>query len=937
MARPPRLFRWVRWVRWVRCVRWAPWRRAPFLALRSPALLAGVGVAGIVLGLAAGSRPVFISSATSGALHQDLVKGCAYDVGLRVVRDARTPGVTATAPPPTGTGPGQAVATPPNEGGPVDLQVAGAALAAAVGNTPHLGTPVTTILAGATDVAPADPRPAGGKVAPEQISLIARQGASSHIHVLAAAATPGIWLPDTTAALLHVGAGDRINITRAGTVVPIAVHGVFRDLLLERDQFWCSLQNQIEVFGNLATPPVAILDQPTLLGIAQQVGARSVTAWWEYPPASTGWTLTAARAVRDRLGLIPAADQDPNGSLATTLGVGRDHLDVGASIQHAEQAQAAVSSAVGPVGLASVAVAILVIIAATGTWLERRRVELRVLAVRGAPPWSLAVKAVLELSVPTLAGAAAGLAVAVFTVRWFGPSSVAEPQAVTVAAVSALAAALVGLGAGAVVVASRVRHLDVRAGVLGEKERLPLWELVVLALAAAAFYELRTRGGAVVSTGPVQRVDGLVLLFPVLMLAGVAGLIARLVLSRRLLDWWARRLPTAGWLAARRLEAGRWRAAPMVTATAVSIGIVMFGASLAASLRATVGAKTTLAPGAVQVFDLQTPVAVPATDPAAHRSTLVTVTAEDAAGAGHVASVVLGVDPATFARAAFWESSFASSSLPSLLGRLSVPASAGPAAPPGPGGTGPVAGGVRVPVIAVGPALPDQLTIALPGDRGTVALAAVVVGRARAFPGQQSGRTLLVVNRAVLSALGVNEAPQVWVNSGDRGLADRLKHAGLPIFAATRASDVGAGTALQPQLWALAYLQLIGLAAGAVTLCGIGLYFAANTRRRRLGTALALRLGVPPASAHWATLAEVAALLASGLVVGVGLAWLAVDLVFARLDPLPNSPPAALFRFDAATAAWCLIGALMAGIVLTALLERSTRARPLAELLRDAR
>ena len=61
----------------LRFLRWSPWLRAPLLAFRSPALFAGVGVAGVVLGLAAGSRPVFTSSATSGALRQDLAKGCA--------------------------------------------------------------------------------------------------------------------------------------------------------------------------------------------------------------------------------------------------------------------------------------------------------------------------------------------------------------------------------------------------------------------------------------------------------------------------------------------------------------------------------------------------------------------------------------------------------------------------------------------------------------------------------------------------------------------------------------------------------------------------------------------------------------------------------------------------------------------------------------------
>ena len=880
-----------------RLLQWAPWRRAPLLAFRSPALFAGLGVAGIVLGLAAGSRPVFVSSATSGALHQDLVAGCPYDVGLRVVRQAALPGVT-----------------PPPPGG-IDLAASTTALATSLRGTPHLGSAVTTLFGGRADVVTTH---AG---LPQEITLIARSGAApAHIHVLSRVATAGIWLPDTTANQVHAGAGDHLALRIGATTVAVTVQGVFRDLLVERDQFWCSLQPQIEVFGNNATPPVAVMDQAALVAVLRQAAATSTTAWVEYPPTSAAWTISAARTAQSRLGAAAAAAQDPNSALGQVLGDGPVHLDLPASIAHAERTSAAVASAVGPVGLASVAVAILVIIAATGTWLERRRVELRMLAVRGAAPWALAAKAVLELSVPTVAGAATGLAVAITTVRAFGPSPATESSAVVVACVSALIATAVGLGVGAVVVATRVRHLDVRAGVLGEKERLPLWELIVAALAAAAYYELRTRGSAVVASATAPRVDGLVLLFPVLMLACSAGLIARLLLSRRLLDAAARHLPTSLWLAARRLAAGRWRAAPMVTAAAVSIGIVMFGASLAASLRATVGAKATLAPGAAQVFNLRTAVGVPAGDPAAGHATLVTVTGEDITTEGHVAAAVIGVDPATFARAAFWESSFASQSLPALLRRLAA---------------GPVGG--RVPVITVGRAVPDELTIALSGDKGSVSLPAQVVARVTAFPGQQTGRSLLVVDRSVLAGVGVRSAPQIWVNSTDAGLSGRLALAGLPINATSRAAAAVAGSSLQPQLWALDYLQLIGLAAGAVTVCGIGLYFAANSRRRRLGTAVALRLGITARSARRATLAEVTALLASGVVAGVTLAWVAVVLIFSQLDPLPNSPPAPLFRFDAAAAVACVAGAALAAIALSAVVERSSRARSLPELLRDAR
>jgi hypothetical protein len=58
--------------------------------------------------------------------------------------------------------------------------------------------------------------------------------------------------------------------------------------------------------------------------------------------------------------------------------------------------------------------------------------------------------------------------------------------------------------------------------------------------------------------------------------------------------------------------------------------------------------------------------------------------------------------------------------------------------------------------------------------------------------------------------------------------------------------------------------------------------------------------------------------------------------VFDRLDPIPTSPPAALFRFDAATVLACLAGvALVVGLV-TLVIERRSSRSSLPELLRHA-
>ena len=161
------------------------------------------------------------------------------------------------------------------------------------------------------------------------------------------------------------------------------------------------------------------------------------------------------------------------------------------------------------------------------TWLEHRRQELVVLAMRGAGSTALGIKAALEFSLPVTMGAAAGLATAYVLVRGMGPSPLIEVTAMSSAVILVVAAMVIALIAVGFIVALRVRRVGVDADGAGSR-RLVLWEPAALILAAAALYELRTRGSSVVGR---TRVDSLVLLFPVLFMAGTAGLLSRGVLA----------------------------------------------------------------------------------------------------------------------------------------------------------------------------------------------------------------------------------------------------------------------------------------------------------------------------------------------------------------------------------------------------------------------
>lgn len=868
-----------------------PWRRAPLRGWRSPSLFLGVAAAAFVLGLAGGSRAMFASSTARASLSHDVEQGCRFDVGLRVERTAGLAGGGAFGP-----------FAPLDDGT--------AALDAAVAPVRGIDGAIVTLIGD------------GGRVAAGEaqavVQLVERTGARQHIEVLDEAPGAGAWLPDVLADVLAddlgVAAGDTVDIAATATPVPVRVAGVYRDLRPGRDRSWCSMRWFFEArtAGGSAPPPVVLFDDGTLLGVLSDAGASSVGVSWEYAPEPATWDLPTARDATAALKRTADAVNNQADPLGELLGYGGSSVDVPLSVRKAERTAASVESVAGPVALGTMGVAVVMLLVAARSWLARRAQEVTMLTLRGAGPAALGLKGIGELVPALILGAAGGIGAAVVTVRLVGPDPRIEPGAMVEGIVVVGVALVAALAALAAVVAAGVRRVGVGAGGAKARTSLPPWEPAVLAVAGAAFYELQVRDTVVDDT----KVDGLLLLFPLLLLAGGAGLAGRLLLSPRPANWLAARAPASVWLALRRLIAARTGAALIVTAVAVSIGIVVFAGTMSASVQATSYAKAALGPGSAQVVRLSRTEEPPASAPLPGISTLVTRTSEEGViRRGHTTSDVLGADPATFADAAFWDGSFAGRSLPGLLDLLDAPD----------------AGGVA-PAIGVGPGLPDELVLSLPEAE----LAVRIVARAEAFPGQGSeNRPLVVVDRERLTRLGVTSHAEVWIDDASPAIPARLEEQGLGIVYSTRPGEDIAGSQLQPHVWAIDYLEVVGLAAGLVTVAGLGLYFAADTDRRRLSTAVARQLGMRARQGAAATAGEVAAILFAGLALGVGLAWLAARLVYRNLDPLPNSPPAALLRLDLATVAVCGAAAAVVAVLMTALVEWRLARAPLPEVLRD--
>jgi len=183
-----------------------PWRRAPWLGLRSPAAVVAVLVTSAILACAVASAPLFLSSARSAALQEQLAPQCA-EAGW----------------PQTGAATGSPDRVPPEElaayadryrwteSGRASDRVLLVDRAVGSGGNPQFG-----MLA----------RNPTGEPLTQPANLLWRPGITEHVEVVDSSDQAGVWLPASYAEAAQAGVGDRISL--AGTEVTVA--GVYTDL-----------------------------------------------------------------------------------------------------------------------------------------------------------------------------------------------------------------------------------------------------------------------------------------------------------------------------------------------------------------------------------------------------------------------------------------------------------------------------------------------------------------------------------------------------------------------------------------------------------------------------------------------------------------------------------------------------------------------------------
>ncbi|MBK1782828.1 ABC transporter permease [Prauserella sp. ASG 168] len=862
------------------------------MLLRRPVVALAVAAAALLVALPAAAAPLFLASAGNATLRQLTDASCSWQSGLQL--SAAVPMSPTPEAPDDPTGAEL-----------VDRRVD--TVREQTRDLPHLSEPVVTLSTGAAVSPAADPDQS-------VVTLVARDGFAGHVDVVEGGDGPGVWLPDRFARTQGLSAGDRVTLFGEDGGTSTRVAAVFRDLRSVPEQpYWCSLRETIHgtPLGNAPVYPVALAPRDEVLSVAENgdagmrieraVDTEGLTTVGGRPTAEGLDRLRATTVASPEPGIFD--DSAPYGAAFTS--------SLGDMVNRSELVLAALTGTVVPLAAAGTLAGLVIAAAAGAFWADRRRAELTVLSARGVGPVALGGKAALETAGAVVLGAVAGWAGAHGLVAAVGPSPLVTPGATRASLVAAAVALVAALAAVAGVAGFRAGRLhDTRPARHRRWARVP-WEVLPLGAAVACWFALDSdvQVRAAEAVGTVARIPPRLIVAPVLLAIGLAMLGARLV------RWVLTRLRTraltmnrpAAFLALRRVSAAPLVASVLVGAVAVPVALAGFGATVTGSVDRTMHAESQLIVGADAVLTLEERAPVP--PELAGRAGVVTRYVD--ARLGDTTVHVLGVDPETFAAAAFWDPALPGPALTELLDRVAEP------------------GGAAV----AGVAAEDAGSVLTIRD-GHRELTLTAVAQ---LPGKQAGYPLVLVDRALLEELAPTAQSQLWARGDPDEIVAAASAAGLPVSAVARAEDVQASGVYAGITYTFDFLAAVSLLTGVVIVVGLLLYLDARSRARRSASVLLRRMGVG-AAAHWrALLLEVGGLLLAGFAAGTALAAVVIALTAADYDLDPGTAPGTLVAVPWPVVAVLAVATALTAVLASAAAQRAASAARPSEVLRDTR
>jgi hypothetical protein len=762
----------------------------------------------------------------------------------------------------------------------------------------------------------------------EVVRIVTRTDALEHVQRLEEVPGAGVWLTDFTARDLGVRAGQRVSVSSLEASTSVRIAGIYRDVYTQpRSPYWAPLDEFIypPPGANTRPPLFMLMELDHYVDLEERLLDDQDVLSWEFPIDTSPVSVEASRAYVARLSRFRIRLSDSSTELGSAFPRVSYSEPMTGWLGQAGDVVGSISGPVETLSIAGRAVALAVLAGAGLFMIGRRRVEFAVLNARGIGPVRLGIRSALESLLPVALGAAAGWGIALVAVEGLEPTGILSGGSVREAVVTVGATALVGVGLLGVVSANAAREQTQHGAdrVRRWSSRFP-WELVLLVFAGVALSGLRARGTSSQAAAVVPELDRLLLLFPILFIAGGAGVCAR---GLRYLLPWIRRLGSgwrpASYLASRRLAAAPRLATSLVIASALSVGILTYAATLSSSVRATAGLDAALLVGSDVAVRYSGPepdlteVSFPITP-------VVRVNGVSFVSQPDVDLDVIAVDPARFPLTASWQPEFAGEPLEDLMGRIRP------------------AGTARLPVIAAGSLeTSSEPVLDLPGYEIPV----TVVGRARAFPGKVGDRPLLVASvdglgsaltRAGSSLDRFADSNELWARASEDDVRAFLGQSEAGIVSAISADELRSTPRFLALLSMFRLLEALGALAGVVVALGTILYLSTRQRQSEAAYVLARRMGLSSASHRWSVTLEMAALLVVSFVIGGTLAVASALVVNQEVQARPVDAALPLFRLPGVMLAAVAATLFLIAWVSAAVVQRRADRSDVVEVMRLA-
>lgn len=881
-----------------------PFRRAPRLLFRRPAVLFSVIGAATILSIVAALTPLFLSSSSSAALLRELEGRCPASIAGTTTLFGWFPETT------------QDGRAPESMGDLVDENRK--ILRNHIPTHPSIGEAEAILRGTVVNVSSDGGTPLTGR-------FLARDNFRDHIELVEGEHGPGVYVDDVLAGDLGVGPGDTMTFTAGSSSGEVQVQAVYTGLYDRLDDpYWCSVVDVLETSAMGDLPPPPLLVDPGYFGDDGETmnsvyaGYGTAAGTWEIPVILDGLTVTQAQEAAQVLVEIDQevvrAEFEDVFFFQINPGVHSDLLLVTSRVQALSDA---LRSSILPLAGVVLIAATALIGGAGSYWVDRRRIELQYLSAIGASPATLSLKAALEFLPAMILGSGIGWAIANLLIGVVGPSRVVEPAARFDGVWVTAAVAVLGLLAVALVVGLRARTLlDHRP----HRARTFPWRIPLLVAAIAGAIGVRVGIGdsavTIEENQLVGSVDPLVLFFPLFTFLAVVLLIAELVIRAFPVIKKVGARNHAAYLASRRIISAPTLVIALIAGAALPVATLIYAASLTRSATSTIDAKGRSFVGA----DISTPVFGLIDPPEGIADVSTVVIKSERADLEGVRVDVLAIDRETFANGAFWDQSFADAPLDEILDNLADDAIGGP-----------------LPAYLANGTAESGLLRSAAGDAEVE-----VVGGVEAFPGGRGTRPLVIVDRQRFVEVVGDEEGRVtgsrylmWTSDRTESEVERaMGEAGLGY-----AFTVSAATTLDQLkfvavVWTFDFLEIYAALAGLIAIGGVLLYVDTRQRQRNLSYALARRMGLQRTEHLRAGFIEVASLTVLGAVAGVFAARVAARSLYTILDAVPETPPGPRWIGALDLSLLAVVVALGVAAIAAILAQRTADSADTSELLR---